>query len=643
MTSHDYTRHLAAAIATAQAAGDLLRADFDRPGGPAGGGSHADADDAAEALIRARLLAEFPGYGYLGEETGFSAAAPAEAHLWLIDPNDGTRCYLRGERGSAVSIALLCDGVPVLGVVFAFAAPDHAGDLIAWAEGCGPVTRNGTALPPAIWPATLSGDDLVLVSAAADSASADNAALCAPARFLAVPSIAYRLALVAAGVGVAGVSLNGPVGWDYGAGHALLRGAGGTLVDEGGREVVYSRDGHSRVGDCFGGGAQACAQLARRPWRQLRGHKAQSETFDLVSPLKGQSVTDPGLLSRAQGCLLGQVCGDALGSLVEFQSPGQIARRYPDGGPHRMHDGGAWNTLAGQPTDDSELALILARCMVAQGGWQREPVAQAYRSWLASGPFDVGFSVGRALSGIRDVDVARQCAADAAEQAANPAGAANGALMRCCPIGIWGAALSDVPGDPAQSADATIAAAARADARLTHPNPTCQDANAAFAIAVAYAVRTGAAAPAVHAHALAWAEANACADVVADLRAAATAAPADFLTLQGWVRIALQNAFFQLLHAPSAQAGVVDTVRRGGDTDTTAAIAGALLGAVHGRDAWPAQWRGAVLSCRPIQATAALLEAGVAAPKPAHVRPRAFWPVDAMVLAERLVLVGLPV
>jgi len=54
--------------------------------------------------------------------------------------------------------------------------------------------------------------------------------------------------------------------------------------------------------------------------------------------------------------------------------------------------------------------------------------------------------------------------------------------------------------------------------------------------------------------------------------------------------LALQNAFYQLLHASSLERGVVDTVRAGGDTDTNAAIAGALLGAVHGRDVIPQQW-----------------------------------------------------
>ena len=65
-------------------------------------------------------------------------------------------------------------------------------------------------------------------------------------------------------------------------------------------------------------------------------------------------------LVRAQGCLIGQLAGDALGSLVEFQSPEEIRRSYPEG-VRELADGGTWNTIAGQPTDDSEMSLLLAR------------------------------------------------------------------------------------------------------------------------------------------------------------------------------------------------------------------------------------------------------------------------------------------
>jgi len=51
----------------------------------------------------------------------------------------------------------------------------------------------------------------------------------------------------------------------------------------------------------------------------------------------------------------------------------------------------------------------------------------------------------------------------------------------------------------------------------------------------------------------------------------------DFQTNQGWVLIALQNAFHQLVRAPSAEEGTIATVNAGGDTDTNGAIAGALL------------------------------------------------------------------
>jgi ADP-ribosylglycohydrolase len=95
----------------------------------------------------------------------------------------------------------------------------------------------------------------------------------------------------------------------------------------------------------------------------------------------------------------------------------------------------------------------------------------------------------------------------------------------------------------------------------------------------------------------------------------------------GHVVIALQNAFHEALHAESAEAALVRTVGQGGDTDTNGAIAGALLGAIHGRDAIPLRWRRSVLSCR-------------ALPETAKPRPAEYWPVDLLQLAERLLIAG---
>ena len=63
--------------------------------------------------------------------------------------------------------------------------------------------------------------------------------------------------------------------------------------------------------------------------------------------------------------------------------------------------------------------------------------------------------------------------------------------------------------------------------------------------------------------------------------------------------IAFRNALYQLLHAPSAEEGIVNTVMQGGDTDTNAAICGALLGAVNGLSAMPKRWIETLRNCRP--------------------------------------------
>ena len=81
--------------------------------------------------------------------------------------------------------------------------------------------------------------------------------------------------------------------------------------------------------------------------------------------------------SRAQGCLLGQLAGDALGSLVEFQSLEEIRRNYP-GGVRELADGGTRSTIAGQPTDDSEMALLLARILTERGVYDPDAGLRAY-------------------------------------------------------------------------------------------------------------------------------------------------------------------------------------------------------------------------------------------------------------------------
>lgn len=146
------------------------------------------------------------------------------------------------------------------------------------------------------------------------------------------------------------------------------------------------------------------------------------------------------ILSRAQGALLGQLAGDALGSLVEFKSPEAITATYPDG-VRDLADGGTWTTLAGQPTDDSELALALAGTLVDAGTYSEEAAAGAYGNWYASGPFDIGETTRRAFSPAAVALGRGENPAAAAREAANRDSQANGALMRISPLGHLRVAL----------------------------------------------------------------------------------------------------------------------------------------------------------------------------------------------------------
>ncbi len=598
-------------IAMAESAGRLLAAEFARPEGPRGAGSHADVDDEIEVMLREQLLALLPAR-WLGEETG-EQVGPGGAWCWLVDPHDGTRAFLEGHRGSAVSIALLHEGVPVLGVVHAPLSPDRGADTVAWAEGLDHLLRKGVRVTPCLAKGARSAVAIVFVSQAAAEWPISNAQAVAPARFVGLPSIAYRLARAAVGDGVAAVSLNSPCGWDYAAGHALLRGAGGVLLDEAAREVTYMVDGRSSTRRCFGGAPIPARALAARDWGTVCSGQRQPHRVALGWPRMPES----GALDRAIGCLLGQVVGDSLGSLVEFRWPRDIAHQYP-AGVRDLADGGTWNTIAGQPTDDSELALDLARTLVSQTSWSSEAVAAAYAGWYASRPFDVGGTTRQALSAAAAA-AAAQDKAGAARKAANRESQANGALMRCAPIGVW-------------ARDAVEAAtAARQDAALTHPHPICQAASAAFVAAIATGIGGGDREAMLTAAEAAMPEPDAAPLRAALARSRAGEGPGDFMGQQGWVLIAFQNSFRHLAIGTAIEDALIETVGAGGDTDTNGAICGALLGAAQGRVAIPTRWGMAVLACRP------LAEAGVGQP-----RPQRYWPDDLPALAEALMARRIP-
>jgi ADP-ribosyl-[dinitrogen reductase] hydrolase len=275
---------LALAVAVAREAGALLRDEFHRSGGPRGHGSHAEIDKPVEELIRRRLLDARRDDGFLGEETGSRDPADGDdsgRRRWIVDPNDGTSEFLKGHRGPSVSIALIAAGVPVLGVVFAYAAPDDYGDLVAGGRDLGIFrSRGGDDLLTSQARFNVRPDDsrlpdtaTVAVSngAAADSERWEaNTRLCAPWTPLPVPGIAYRLALAAVGDVAVATTLTAPWSWDMAGGQALLLAAGGDLFTREGEAVRYGPDGHCTPSRAYFGGHRAAVERIRdRDWESI--------------------------------------------------------------------------------------------------------------------------------------------------------------------------------------------------------------------------------------------------------------------------------------------------------------------------------------------------------------------------------------
>lgn len=590
-------------IAAVTNAAKMLVEESHRPSGVRGAGDKAEIDVGIEEYLAEALAAVIP-CRLVGEETGVRPGEGSD-FCWLVDPHDGTRAWLQGYRGSAVSVGLLHAGKPVLGVVCSPMSPDRGWDLIGWAEGLPYLLRNGGELQIDLSQKELEAGDIVFLSHDAAATPVESGRSVAPARFVSLPSIAYRLARVAAGDGVAAVSLNYPEGLDYVGGHALLRGAGGVLLNESGQEVTYSREGESRADHCFGGAPKAASTLVTQQSSGLRGSSLPASRPAVT--LSWPRAVEDDVVDRAKGCLFGQVIGDNLGALVEFQEERDIARRYPDGVAN-LSDGGCWDLLAGQATDDSELALTLARTLLETGSYDREVVATAYGEWYASDPFDVGATTERAFSAAADANEGSK--AGAASSRADAESQSNGSLMRVSPIGIW-ARLPEV-------ADRF----GREDSRLSHPNEVCVDACGVYAAAIAEGVRSGN-------RDTMFRIAVDCArteDVVPVLALAEQGRePEDYFSKMGWVLIAFQNAFCRLRRGEDVEAALMATVGKGGDTDTNGAIAGALLGAADGLRAIPNRWVLPVQACRPRR------DLGARNP-----RPMRYWPDNLAALAEAL-------
>lgn len=242
----------------ALAAGAIAKRHFGR--GPEvwekpGEGPVTAADLEIDAMLRAELLAAHPDYGWLSEETPDGPERLGAERVFIVDPIDGTRAFIKGERSWAHSLALAERGRVIAAVVHL----PLLGRSYAAHEGGG-ASCDGQAVTPS---ARETLEDARVLA---------NAAQFVPERWPGGvprverhfrPSLAYRLCLVAEGRFDAMITLRDAWEWDVAAGDLIVREAGGRVSTREGRPAVYNNAVPKLPGMVAAGGALHARIMAR--------------------------------------------------------------------------------------------------------------------------------------------------------------------------------------------------------------------------------------------------------------------------------------------------------------------------------------------------------------------------------------------
>lgn len=282
-------------------------------------------------------------------------------------------------------------------------------------------------------------------------------------------------------------------------------------------------------------------------------------------------MTDRG--DRAAGAVVGSAVGDALGAPFEFGPEGAFGARFPEpGAGGEMCGGGGWDP--GEATDDTQMAVLIADSLLERGALDLPDVFARFLRWAASEPKDIGLQTEAVLTSGDPWDLAAAVHFQTHHRAAG-----NGALMRAAPAAVHFAGRGR-----AVSLDA-----ARRIAALTHGDRAAWEGSAIFHDLVRVALDGGdPVAP------------EAVADALAQVpepfheRWAAVLAPGWHPGLatefNGAVWPCLGSAVWAVRTTGGFEAALRAAVDLGSDTDTVAAVTGALAGAAYGLAAVPARW-----------------------------------------------------
>ncbi|MCK9282659.1 MAG: ADP-ribosyl-[dinitrogen reductase] hydrolase [Rhodocyclaceae bacterium] len=283
------------------------------------------------------------------------------------------------------------------------------------------------------------------------------------------------------------------------------------------------------------------------------------------SPQTAGSVPPANLQRQAEAAYLGLAVGDALGATVEFLTPREIRCAFAaQHGIHREIVGGGWLHLPpGQVTDDTTMSLALGEAILQRDGTvEAQACARAFDAWMRGKPVDIGNTVRRNLMRFR--------------RHGNPQvppsehDAGNGAAMRVLPVAL---ALHDAD-------ERTLCDAVRVQAHVTHHNAE-SDAACEFLVLALHDGLHGTTLRRLYRERI---------HPFVNRHPQFRYRPRRAENPSGYVVHTLHAVLQALLDTGSFEECLIDVVNRGGDADTTGAIAGMLAGVLYGLESIPLRW-----------------------------------------------------
>lgn len=283
----------------------------------------------------------------------------------------------------------------------------------------------------------------------------------------------------------------------------------------------------------------------------------------------GRHVRQVPVHDRYRGALLGLAVGDAVGTTLEFKTPGSFTPITD------MVGGGPFGLEAGQWTDDTSMALCLATSLVECGGFDPRDQMDRYCHWFDEGYlsstgtcFDIGTTVRGAL-------LRYKASGDPMAGSTDPRQAGNGSLMRLAPIVIY--YHPDI---------ASVVTYAAESARTTHAAAEAVDACRILATMIAAACDGLSREAVLESVTDRGFSDRLCRIADGEYRGR----PASAIRGTGYVVDSLEAALWAFERTDTFEDAILAAANLGDDADTTAAVCGQIAGAWHGASAIPKRW-----------------------------------------------------